>query len=97
LNFHCDRIGSRWIGRQLHRLFDEAGLTDIVVVADTLVFSDYGQADFVFQFRETAEQASALGVVSSSDAHEWLSELERAQKRGIFFAAVTGFCVSGRK
>ncbi|HVX12025.1 MAG TPA: methyltransferase domain-containing protein [Pirellulales bacterium] len=35
LNFHCDRTGGRWIGGQLHRLFDEAGLTEIAVVADT--------------------------------------------------------------
>jgi ubiquinone/menaquinone biosynthesis C-methylase UbiE len=97
LNFHCDSSGSRWIGRQLPRLFCEAGLSDIAVMADNLVFSDYSQADFVFQLREAAVQASAVGIVPRPAAKEWLNHLEEAQERGAFFAAVTGFCVSGRK
>ena len=97
LNFQCDCSGSRWIGRQFHRLFCEIGLTEIAVVADTLVFTDYRQADFVFQFRETTAQASAAGVVSASQASEWLDALEQADRQGAFFAAVTGFCVGGLK
>jgi hypothetical protein len=97
LNFHCDSSGSRWIGRQLPRLFCEAGLSDIAVTADNLVFSDFSQADFVFQLREAAVQASAVGIVSRPAAKEWLNHLEEAQERGAFFAAVTGFCVGGRK
>lgn len=97
LDFHCDSIRSGWVGRQLHRLFYEAGLGDVVLVAETLVFTDYPQADFVLRLGEAVTQAITAGVVSESEANEWLDDLERAQQRGTFFAAVTGFCVSGRK
>ena len=97
VGFHCDSGGSRWIGRQLRRLFCEAGLTEIAVFSDTLVFTDFSQADFVFELRETAAQARTAGAVSESEANQWLGDLEQAQRRGTFFAAVTGFCVSGRK
>ncbi|HEV3341112.1 MAG TPA: methyltransferase domain-containing protein [Pirellulales bacterium] len=97
LNCHCDGSGSRWIGRQLHRLFCEAGLTEITVTTDTLVFTDYSQADFVFQLREAAVQALAAGVVTQPQASQWLDDLAQANQRGTFFAAVTGFCVGGRK
>ena len=96
-NFHCDSGGSRWIGRQLRRLFCEAGLSHIAVIADTLVFTDYDQADVVFQLRQIAVQATAARVVSEPQANGWLDDLERAQQRGTFFAAVSGFCVSGSK
>src|SRR5262249_15158211 len=59
--FHCDSGGSRWIGRQLRRLFCEAGLRDVAVFSDTLVFTDYPQADFVFELRATTAQARAAG------------------------------------
>jgi ubiquinone/menaquinone biosynthesis C-methylase UbiE len=97
LNFLCDGSGSRWIGRQLRRLFLEAGLTDIGVFAETLMFTDYVQANRVFQLQETAVQAEAAGIVSSREANQWLNDLEQAQQRGSFFAAATGFCVCGRK
>jgi ubiquinone/menaquinone biosynthesis C-methylase UbiE len=95
LNFHGS--GSRWIGRQLRRLFLEAGLTDIGVFAETLMFTDYAQADLVFQLQETAAQAQAAGIVSSAQANQWLNDLQQAHQTRSFFAAATGFCVSGRK
>jgi ubiquinone/menaquinone biosynthesis C-methylase UbiE len=97
LNFLCDSSGSRWIGRQLRRLFLEAGLNEIGVHADTLVFTDYAEANRVFQLQETAAQAEAAGVVSSEQANQWLNDLEKAEQQGSFFAAATGFCVSGQK
>jgi ubiquinone/menaquinone biosynthesis C-methylase UbiE len=97
LNFLCDSGGSRWIGRQLRRLFFEAGLREIGVIAETLVFTDYTQADRVFQLQETAAQAQAAEAVSSAEANKWLNGLEQAHELGSFFAAATGFCVSGRK
>jgi ubiquinone/menaquinone biosynthesis C-methylase UbiE len=97
LNFLCDSSGSRWIGRQLRRLFFEAGLTEVGVIAETLVFTDYTQANRVFQLQETSAQAQAAEAVSSAEAKKWLADLEQAHERGSFFAAATGFCVSGRK
>jgi len=97
LNSLCDSSGSRWIGRQLRRLFTEANLIEVQVIAETLIFTDYIQANRVFQLHETAAQAQAAEVVSSAEAKQWLNDLEQAAERGNFFAAATGFCVSGRK
>jgi ubiquinone/menaquinone biosynthesis C-methylase UbiE len=97
LNFLCDGSGSRWIGRQLRRLFLEAGLSDIGMFPETLMFTDYAQANRVFQLQETAAQAQAGGIVSSTRADQWLNDLQQAHQTGSFFAAATGFCVSGRK
>jgi hypothetical protein len=62
-----------------------------------LVFTDYPQANRVLQLQETAAQAQAAGVVSSTQANEWVDNLKQAQQQGSFFAAATGFCVNGRK
>jgi ubiquinone/menaquinone biosynthesis C-methylase UbiE len=97
VHFHCDSSGSRWIGRQLPGLFLQAGLSEVGVFAETLMFTDYPQADAVFQLQETAAQAQAAGVLSFTEAREWLDDLEQAQQAGRFFATLTSFCVSGRK
>jgi ubiquinone/menaquinone biosynthesis C-methylase UbiE len=97
LNSLCDSGGSRWIGRQLRRMFVEVGLAQIDVLAETLVFTDYDQADQAFQLKETAIQAQIAGTVTPAQANRWLSAFETAQQRGTFFAAATGFCVRGCK
>jgi ubiquinone/menaquinone biosynthesis C-methylase UbiE len=97
LNFLCDSHGSGWIGRQLRGLFLAAGLTEVRVFADTLMFTDYTQANQVFNLQETVIHAQAAGVVSPTDVNRWLNHLEEANQAGKFFAAVTGFFVSGRK
>jgi len=97
LNFQCDSSGSRWIGRQLRGFFLAAGLTEVGVLADTAMFTDYRQANQVFHLQETAAQAQVAGVVSPTEVNRWLTELEQAHQAGKFFAAITTFCVSGRK
>jgi SAM-dependent methyltransferase len=97
LNFNGGRAGSRWIGRQLRGLFLDAGLTDVEVLADTLMFTDFAQADSILKLREVAEHARAALAVPDTDADRWLAGLEQSDQAGRFFAAVTGFCVGGIK
>jgi len=97
LNFLCDSSGSRWIGRQLRGLFLAAGLTEVGVFADTVMFTDYAQANPVFKLQETAAHAQAAGTVSPTEVNRWLNDLEQANQVGKFFAVMTCFCVSGRK
>jgi hypothetical protein len=92
----CDSSGSRWIGRRLCGLFLEAGLTEVEVIAGTLMVTDLTLANQVFALHETAAQAVAAGVVSAAEADGWLDNLEQAHAAGRFFAAVTFFCLSGR-
>jgi hypothetical protein len=81
----------------LRRLFSQAGLKNVRVFAETLAFTDYEMANRVFTLEEIATHAAASGAVSSEQANQWLSDLQKADKRGSFFAAATGFCVSGEK
>jgi ubiquinone/menaquinone biosynthesis C-methylase UbiE len=97
LNFHCDSRGSRWVGRQLRRLLLDAGLINGRVFPETMVFTDYEMANQVFTLEEIAMHAALSGAVSSEQVSQWLSDLLMADKRGSFFAAATGFCVSGEK
>lgn len=97
LNFHCDTSGSRWVGRQLRRLFLEAGLVNVRVFAETLALTHFEMANQVFALQDIATSAAAARAISSEQASQWLTNLQAADKRGCFFAAATGFCVSGKK
>jgi len=41
-------------GRQLHRLFKQAGLTDLVVIPETFLFTEYQLADQLIGFEDAA-------------------------------------------
>jgi ubiquinone/menaquinone biosynthesis C-methylase UbiE len=87
-----------WIGRQLFRLFQRAGLRDVRVVPHALCFS--GAAGFaVYQRlnRGTIDRAVQAGQVSASDTATWWAALERAAEAETFFSAVLGFIVAGYK
>jgi ubiquinone/menaquinone biosynthesis C-methylase UbiE len=97
LNSICDQGASRWIGRQLRGLFSSLALTDVDVAAATLEFVDFPQANRVLTFDAHAKQAVAARLVTEAEAEGWLAGLARSHAAGRFFAALTGFCVSGRK
>ena len=87
-----------WIGRQLFRLFQRAGLQDVRVVPHTLCFC--GAAGFaVYQRlnRGTIDRAIQAGQVSASEAAAWWAALERAAEAEAFFSAVLGFIAAGYK
>jgi hypothetical protein len=87
-----------WIGRQLFRLFQRAGVRDVRVVPHALCFS--GAAGFaVYQRlnRGTIDQAVQAGQVSASEAAAWWAPLEQAAEAETFFSAVLGFIAAGHK
>ena len=43
------------------------------------------------------EMARFLRLVTREEAKRWLADLEGSHAAGQFFAALTGFCLSGRK
>jgi ubiquinone/menaquinone biosynthesis C-methylase UbiE len=97
IHFFCDTGKSRWIGRQLRRLFVATGLKHTGISADVLTITDLKLADEIFKLREMAEQAQAAGAVTANEGKAWIEELRRANKSEKFFAALTMFCVSGTK
>ena len=93
----CDAILNGWCGRQLHRLYVDAGLTDIEVVPITAVFTDFTLANPLFRFEAGVRSLVDTGDVASDDADYWLAQLERDSESGKFLSAITVFAVSGRK
>jgi ubiquinone/menaquinone biosynthesis C-methylase UbiE len=87
-----------WVGRQLYRLFQRAGLRDVRVVPHGLCFA--GAAGFaVYQRlnRGTIDQAVQAGQISASEVAAWWAALERAAEAETFFSAVLGFIAAGYK
>jgi ubiquinone/menaquinone biosynthesis C-methylase UbiE len=87
-----------WIGRQLFRLFQRAGLREVQVVPHALCFS--GAAGFaVYQRlnRGTIDRAMEAGQVNASEVAAWWAALEQAAGAETFFSTVLGFIAVGYK
>jgi ubiquinone/menaquinone biosynthesis C-methylase UbiE len=100
LNNFCDTLVNGWIGRQLPRLFEEAGLTDIAVSPRVLTQTDFrwGIAGLnSLSLDDHLARAQAGGVVSAAEATTWVRQLREASEAGHLFSAALAFMVSGRK
>jgi ubiquinone/menaquinone biosynthesis C-methylase UbiE len=90
----CDQMEQGWIGRQMPRLFQQAGLRNIRVEG-RLMPLDY--AFFQLAFRGILQRAQVADAVSAEELTRFWDALEQAEKEQHFFARVGGFVVSGRK
>ena len=89
--------GNKSVGRQLYRLFGEAGLQDLVVIPISIPYTDLSQANAIIGVLDIADRARNEGVVTEHERmcwHQWLSE---ADAKGQFFSALGGFTVVGTK
>jgi len=86
------------IGRQLYRLFRQAGLEEVAVAdCSTLVLTDFATADRLYGLADAATQMKQLQPGHAAAADAWLEQLRQADSEGVFFSAVTGFTVVGCK
>ena len=90
----CDQMVQGWIGRQIPRLFKQAGLSDIRVEG-RLMPLDY--AFFQIVFGRILQRAQVAGTISEEELSRFWHALEQAEQEQLFFARVGGFVVSGRK
>jgi SAM-dependent methyltransferase len=100
LNYNCDDPGfvrNGWMGRRLPALFKLVGLKEIGVEASTILLTDSGMADKLLGIKGAAARAFESGVVSYEEVVRWLEDLKKANQAGLFFCALTGFAVYGRK
>jgi SAM-dependent methyltransferase len=97
LNFWCDSFLGGWIGRQLPRLFREAGLSDVTVEPVTVIDRDFAAFDAQYNPARIVERAVAAGVIDAEEGTRWLSGLRRTAHAGSYFSSMTNFVVSGRK
>jgi ubiquinone/menaquinone biosynthesis C-methylase UbiE len=90
----CDQMVQGWMGRQMPRLFQQAGLSNIWVEG-RLMPLDY--AFFQMAFRGVLQRAQAAGSILEEELTRFWKTLEQAEQEQHFFARVGGFVVSGRK
>jgi len=86
-----------YAGRQLYRLFKQAGLAEISVETISIPFTDYAlcrQANFLDRVEA---EALAAKVITQAELQRWHASLERADAEGVFFASGTGTILAGRK
>jgi len=84
-----------WIGRQLPRLFREAGLSEIEVVPHVLLLPSLESYRRLVE--GTLERAVSTGRLSADDLTRWWAGLQRAERVGGLLVANLGFIVSGRR
>jgi ubiquinone/menaquinone biosynthesis C-methylase UbiE len=82
-------------GRRLRRLFVDAALDDIEVVAVTGVVTSFAVADRLLWLTRSLRAAVEAGAISMADAVRWQTAVSRDDEDGRFFASMTVFTVGG--
>lgn len=90
----CDYMKNGWLGRQLPRLFQQAGLNTIRVDG-SLMPLDY--AFFQLAFSGILQSVQDTGAISVEEFSRFWNALEQAERERHFFARMGGFIVSGQK
>jgi ubiquinone/menaquinone biosynthesis C-methylase UbiE len=85
------------IGRELAGFFHRAQLEEIAVEPVTWLLPSFAVADQQFEISAVAEHAVAAGDVTGADADAWLLDVHAREADREFFAAVTYFCITGRR
>ena len=85
-----------WSGRRLPGPFVDAGLRELVVVAETITTADHPRPTGP-PFTTMAATAERTGALSPEDARALVTQLADAAERGQFLWAVTMFAVAGTR
>lgn len=87
-----------WIGRQLPRLFQEAGLLDVTVVPHANLMPPTGPPPAITgRLSGLVRQAVESGLVSEERAWGWKAEFDELTAGASLLAVVVMFTVAGRK
>ena len=95
--FICDGFRNGAIGHELFRRFKQLGLQEVQAEPRIRAMTEFWLMESAFDLRASAQKAAAAGLVTEREASEWIASLEASADEGMFFAAVSGFLVSGRK
>ncbi len=96
VHFRTDLIATGSVGRQLPRLFADAGLVDVTAVPMASVLTSLAAAS-TLELEAAAENANRAGVISANEASSWIAEMRERDAAGRFFCGICGYVVSGRK
>ncbi len=95
LDYFCDVVPCGWIGRQLPRLFLDAGLGEIRIVPQPVVLTDYATVSKVYALPEMLASAVSTGVLTERESAEWQQGLKDADAAGRFLCAWLFLTVRG--
>jgi ubiquinone/menaquinone biosynthesis C-methylase UbiE len=92
-----DRHQNGWIGRQLPRLFRDAGLTGVAIKPHAVFITDYEVVKEGAALEERARATCAAKVISPAEEQRWLEHVASLRDRGQFWFAMLIFTVRGIK
>jgi ubiquinone/menaquinone biosynthesis C-methylase UbiE len=96
--FKADHFGHNgYAGRQLYRLFRNAGLKEITCEIVSGYFTDYGLVRFMFLLDEVEPAALKAGVINENELALWRTSLESAARQGSFFCSESMILAVGKK
>lgn len=97
-NFVDRLVLNPWCGRESFKLFQQAGLVNVVVAdAATLVLTDFSTAKQLMMFDKAANLMRENNPSLSDKIESWLNYLKQADDEGFFFSAATMFTIIGEK
>jgi ubiquinone/menaquinone biosynthesis C-methylase UbiE len=96
-HYICDGFRNGAIGHQLYRRFHQAGLTNVQPLLLGRSMTDFPLVESALDLRASARRAADEGVITATEAADWIAYLEDAANAGMFFCTVAGFLVMGRK
>lgn len=83
------------VGRDLRRLFVEAGCRDVTAEQGSVTFTSLKLANDVLSLRANLEAIRDKGYVSPPAAEAWWRALEEQDSAGTFYAAMCGVMAGG--
>ena len=96
--FKAEHYGHNgYAGRQLYRLFRQAGLKEITCEIISGYFTDYELVRFMFMLDEVEPAVVKAGVISNDELALWRDSLETAARGGYFFCSESMVLVVGQK
>jgi ubiquinone/menaquinone biosynthesis C-methylase UbiE len=95
--YDADRHPQGWIGRQLPRLFRDAGLTGVTIKQHAVFITDYEVVKEGAALEERARAACAAKVISPAEERGWLEHVASLRDRAQFWFAMMVFTVRGIK
>jgi SAM-dependent methyltransferase len=91
------RLRSGGVGRTLRRLFLDAGLAEVELVARTLLVTDRARSEMLFDLSGAAARAVGEGRLDEGRASAWLAGVDRVAADGRLLVAMTAFMACGRR
>jgi ubiquinone/menaquinone biosynthesis C-methylase UbiE len=90
----ADSIANPWIGRRYRKLLLDAGFDDVAVEVMTVIYTEPAISAMAPAF---PQPAVAAGLITQTEADDWVAEQLHRAEQGRFFIAMPMFIASTRR